>query len=397
MRPHRPLDLSLSGVRNESSRSSRGFLFCAVFLLRTKSTLTVRRARAFSGWKRMRYDGTAKLQRKLRRVAVQIWMISTGLLVAVAPVEHARGGELMDCEPQHVRGDGRHWAYRILDGRQCWYPGQAGKPKDELRWREAPSATVLDQPEIEARAPAQAPQTADVVEQAEAEASLRGPILEPPAASPESVIKLTPDEARAADQLLAFTCCWPDLPTAVSVPQPGPGGRQDQPPAWPLILLPLGLCAMWSKKLRRLLATDFARSSGSSWWRWWRVAVRRGAHNASGERRPHTPAGGVTSSPTNAPRPTKLARIDGTIVPLAPRSLPPASRIAGSFRSSAKAGDWRRMRFLLTDRSDVANDPLVPAAHVQRAVRADYGEGPFTGIVRDSDARQDLQTPLATS
>jgi hypothetical protein len=160
MRPHRPLDVSLSGVRNESSRSSRGFLFCTVFLLRPKSTLTVRRARAFSGWKRMRYDGTAKLQRKLRRVAVQIWMISTGLLVAVAPVEHARGGELMDCEPQHVRGDGRNWAYRILDGRQCWYPGQAGKPKDELRWREAPSATVLDQPEIEARAPAQAPRQA---------------------------------------------------------------------------------------------------------------------------------------------------------------------------------------------------------------------------------------------
>jgi len=302
----------------------------------------------------MRYDGTAKLQRKLRRVAVQIWMISTGLLVAVAPVEHARGGELMDCEPQRVRDDGRHWAYRILDGRQCWYPGQAGKPKDELRWREAPSATVLDQPEIEARAPAQAPQRPDALDQVEA--SLPDPTLEPPAAVPEpDIIKVMPDEwrAAAADQL-AFTCCWPDLPTAVSVPQPGPGGRQDQPPAWPLILLPLGLCAMWSKKLRRLLATDFARSSsGSSWWRWWRVAVRRGGQNASGERRPHTPAGGVTSSRANVLRPTKLARIDGALVPLAPRSLPPAWRIA-AVRPSTKAGDWRRMEFLLTDRREVA-------------------------------------------
>ena len=348
----------------------------------------------------IKYDRTATLERKLRHAVVQTWMISTAaVLVAAIPIEHARGGELMDCEPQRVRGDGRHWAYRIIDGRQCWYPGQRGKPKDELRWSEAPSATqessALEQPDVEARAPAQAPQSRGVVEQAEVEATLP----EPPAASPEPDInKVMPEEwrAAAADQLLAFTCCWPDLPTAVSVPQLG-GDRQDQPPAWPLILLPLGLCAMWSKKLRRLLATDFARSSGSSWWRWWRVAVRRGAHNASGERRPHTPAGGVTSSPTNAPRPTKLARIDGTMVPLAPRSLPPASRIAGSFRSSAKAGDWRRMRFLLTDRSDVANDPLVPAAHVQRAVRADYGEGPFTGIVRDSDARQALQTPLATS
>jgi len=306
----------------------------------------------------MRYDGTAKLQRKLRRVAVQIWMISTGLLVAVAPVEHARGGELMDCEPQRVRDDGRHWAYRILDGRQCWYPGQAGKPKSELRWKETPSVThesnVLEQPDVDARPPA--PARPVVVEQAEVAASRAEPTLDAPAASsePDDIIKMMPDEGRAAgaDQLLAFTCCWPDLPTAVSVPQLG-GGRQDRPPAWPLILLPLGLCAVWSKKLRRLLAADFDRSS-VSWWRWCRVMVRRGAY-ASGERRPQPADEGVASSPSNAPRPTKLARINGAVVPLAPRSRPPASRIVGSFRTSAKAGDWRRMRFLLTDRRAVAN------------------------------------------
>jgi hypothetical protein len=196
----------------------------------------------------MRYDRTATLQRKLRHAVAQTWMISTAaVLVAAIPIEHARGGELMDCEPQRVRGDGRHWAYRIIDGRQCWYPGQRGKPKDELRWSEAPSATqessALEQPDVEARAPAQAPQSRGVVEQAEVEATLP----EPPAASPEPDInKVMPEEwrAAAADQLLAFTCCWPELPTAVSVPQPGGGGRQDQPPAWPLILLPLGLCAM---------------------------------------------------------------------------------------------------------------------------------------------------------
>jgi hypothetical protein len=90
----------------------------------------------------MRYDGTAKLQRKLLYAVVQAWMISSAAaLVGTIQVEHARGGELMDCEPQRVRDDGRHWAYRILDGRQCWYPGQAGKPKSELRWKETPSVT----------------------------------------------------------------------------------------------------------------------------------------------------------------------------------------------------------------------------------------------------------------
>jgi hypothetical protein len=46
----------------------------------------------------------------------------------------ARGGELVACEPQRVTGDGRHWAYRIIDGRECWYAGQPGKPKSELFW-----------------------------------------------------------------------------------------------------------------------------------------------------------------------------------------------------------------------------------------------------------------------
>ena len=121
----------------------------------------------------------------------------------------------------------------------------------------------------------------------------------------------------AADQLLAFTCCWPELPTAVSVPQPGPEGRQDQPPAWPLILLPLALCAMWSKKLRQLVAPDFGLLPVSSWWRWWRVPVRRGAHYVSGGRRAQQPADGVSpAQPPSAQRPTKLASIEGAVVPL---------------------------------------------------------------------------------
>jgi len=298
----------------------------------------------------MRYDGTAKLQRKLLYAVVQAWMISSAAaLVGTIQVEHARGGELMDCEPQRVRDDGRHWAYRILDGRQCWYPGQAGKPKSELRWKETPSVThesnVLEQPDVDARPPA--PARPVVVEQAEVEASPPEPTFDTAAASPEpETIKLMPEErpGAAADQLLAFTCCWPELPTAVSVPQPGPGGRQDQPPAWPLILLPLALCAMWSKKFRRLLAPDFVRSSASTWWRWWRLPARRGAHYVSDRRRAQPPAGDVASSPTNAQRPTKLVRIDGALMPLAPRRLPPPPRESLSFRSSAKAGDWRRMR-----------------------------------------------------
>jgi hypothetical protein len=49
--------------------------------------------------------------------------------------------------------DGRHWAYRIVDGRECWYPGRPGKPKNELFWGHdaIPSARQpVDQSETEA-------------------------------------------------------------------------------------------------------------------------------------------------------------------------------------------------------------------------------------------------------
>jgi len=276
--------------------------------------------------------------------------------------ELARGGDLVECEPQRVTGDGQHWAYRIVDGRECWYPGRPGKPKNELLWHRGtalPAEQTMDQTETETETETEPSEPPSRLEAA------------PPQKSEATEALREEWRPTAADQLLAFTCCWPELPTAVSVPQPGPGGRQDQPPAWPLILLPLALCAMWTKKLRRLVAPDVARSSVSSWWRWW-VRVRRSAHYVNGGRRAQQPTGGVASSPTSAQRPTKLARIHGALVPLAPRGLPPASRGSSGFsRSSAKAGDWDRMRFILTDEARSQTIPLCPGAPALRAVRAD--------------------------
>jgi hypothetical protein len=41
----------------------------------------------------------------------QTWIsiAAVAVLVAAILVDHARSGELMDCEPQRVSGDGRHW------------------------------------------------------------------------------------------------------------------------------------------------------------------------------------------------------------------------------------------------------------------------------------------------
>src|SRR5437016_107550 len=82
---------------------------------------------------------------------IRTWALFA-VLISGALIDVARGSDLVECEPQRVTGDGRHWAYRIIDGRECWYPGRPGKPKNELYWgRETtPSARqTVDQPETE--------------------------------------------------------------------------------------------------------------------------------------------------------------------------------------------------------------------------------------------------------
>jgi hypothetical protein len=72
---------------------------------------------------------------------------------------------------------------------------------------------MLKQSEVEVSLPDPAPRQPGVVERSEVEGSPRKPILDLAAASPEPDIEEMPREWRgaAADQLLAFTCCWPEI------------------------------------------------------------------------------------------------------------------------------------------------------------------------------------------
>src|SRR5215813_10333241 len=131
------------------------------------------------------------------------------MLIAGALIDLARGGDLLECEPQRVTGDSRHWAYRIVDGRECWYPGQPGKSKSELFWGNSTTPSTrqtVDQTEVETKSPGQIEAKIDLPE--EPQTSLAAIPPEEP-----KTIEPMPDEwrAAAADQLLAFTCCWPEL------------------------------------------------------------------------------------------------------------------------------------------------------------------------------------------
>ena len=175
---------------------------------------------------------------------IRTWALFA-VLISGALIGLARGGDRVECEPQRVTGDGHYWAYRIIDGRECWYPGRPGKPKNELYWGRGTT-----------------PSARQTVDQPEAEAETETVPSEPPsrlvAAPPEKpeIAEAMPAEwrATAADQLLAFTCCWPQLEEAALLSPPTPKG--DQPPAWPLALLPLTLYALWwIAKSRRGLRT----------------------------------------------------------------------------------------------------------------------------------------------
>jgi hypothetical protein len=74
------------------------------------------------------------------------------VLISSALSDLARGGDLVECEPQRVTGDGRYWAYRVVDGRECWYPGRPGKPKNELVWGRGTTFSArqtVEQPQAE--------------------------------------------------------------------------------------------------------------------------------------------------------------------------------------------------------------------------------------------------------
>ena len=93
--------------------------------------------------------------------------------------------------------------------------------------------------------------------------------------------------ATAADQLLAFTCCWPELEEPA------------QPPAWPLALLPLGLYALWwiakpRRGLRSVRAGDAGRVVARSLTR----LHRHNGHDGVRERRAVSAMGVVRERPS---------------------------------------------------------------------------------------------------
>ena len=61
--------------------------------------------------------------------------------------------QAIDCQTS-VQGSDSHWAWRLIDGRQCWYKGASGMDKSLLHWSAAKDSPdklgdTLDKPKVE--------------------------------------------------------------------------------------------------------------------------------------------------------------------------------------------------------------------------------------------------------
>jgi hypothetical protein len=178
-------------------------------------------------------------------------------LVLAAPLvilaaDLGRGGDTVECSA--APGRDAYWSWREIDGRRCYYAGRPGKPKTELYWR-GPSRTPVR------------------AGQPEAVHDAAGPAAVPVPPIPPAVIvseRQSPTEepewqATMEDQLLAFTCCWPELlPTSVETPlkvqdryEPitMPPATMPAQPLWPFMLLMVGLVAGSILLAKRRLTT----------------------------------------------------------------------------------------------------------------------------------------------
>jgi hypothetical protein len=121
----------------------------------------------------------------------------------------AIAGEVTVCQTKVQRegpSDLTHWAWRTIDGKQCWYRGVRWKPTHELRWEEsitsAPPGDV-DQPQTDGHIEVAGLESERGRPQADSPAKLIG--LDAGPTEPMSIDN-APEEWRAqfSDRLLAI-------------------------------------------------------------------------------------------------------------------------------------------------------------------------------------------------
>lgn len=81
--------------------------------------------------------GAGMIKRVMLFIAINAGAILLMLTLAMAVNMVAVAIGASTCMSKMER-DGKSWAYRIIDGRKCWYQGAVGRDKNLLSWGNSP-------------------------------------------------------------------------------------------------------------------------------------------------------------------------------------------------------------------------------------------------------------------
>lgn len=128
--------------------------------------------------------------------------------VAVLLLTSTSAHALTICQSGKTEGGTGHWYWREIDNRKCWFQGTRYLPKSELVWSKAEPRTRVAMP-VE---PLPVPEAPTII------------TPEPDDEEQAKVDQIMAETRLNADQLLAFTCCWPELdeepiPVSMSAPK----------------------------------------------------------------------------------------------------------------------------------------------------------------------------------
>lgn len=151
-------------------------------------------------------------------------MTKTIMWVAGLLLMNTSAHALTICQSGKTEGGSGHWYWREIDNRKCWYQGTRYLPKNELIWSKAEPRVAVE--------PIPMPEAPTII------------VPEPEEEEQTKVDQIMTDARLNADQLLAFTCCWPELddeePVAVSVPVLKVHAPDNSRPLFIWSLMPIG-------------------------------------------------------------------------------------------------------------------------------------------------------------
>ena len=66
---------------------------------------------------------------------------------AVAAELTTKSSTAIFCRSDKPHNRAEWWAYRVIDGKQCWYPGRPGMSKNLLSWQRKPVTVEAVEPD----------------------------------------------------------------------------------------------------------------------------------------------------------------------------------------------------------------------------------------------------------